>query len=187
MISQQTAVELGRIRWQRGTPSLMGRGIVAGVHLQVFVLLPGAANTPGATEGVWLDAEVLSTNDEQLQLRTSFARFVAEPTLACRWPADASPLTRRELEQIYAESVTDVSATMANLVSRFRDDPQLRQSPLEQLRAYSTAMRECARKVEAIAGLIESVSQDLSAQADRSMLVVAQPTRTAEMGGLKRF
>lgn len=184
MISQFSALELGRIRWQRGKASLMGRGIAVGVSLQVFVQLP-SANGMGGTDGVWLDAEVLSTSDEQLQLRTSFARFSAEPTLACRWPADAAPLTRRELEQIYAESVADVSATMAHLVTQFQDDPQLRQAPLEQLRAYTQAMRECARKVEAIAGLIEGVSQDLSAQSDRSMLVVAQPTRPGDPA--KRF
>ncbi len=185
--SVEAAVALGRIRWLGASPSLMGRVLTVSARVQVFVQLPSPGTQLGATEGVWLDAEVVSIGEGLLELRTSFARFMAEPTLACRWSLDAAPLTRRELERIFAESVADVSHELASLVDRFQDDPQLRRSPLEQLLAYATSVRGCATKVQAIATLIEAVSQALSAHADRSMLVVAQPERAMESNGAKRF
>lgn len=122
-------------------------------------------------------------------VRTSFARFIAETSIACRWPKEAPPANRRELERVFAECVSDVSHEMESLVERFLDDPMLKSSPLEQLLAYSLAMRECATKVRAIATVLEGASQDLSARADRSMLVVGQSGRPASeaAGGPKRF
>ncbi len=183
----EAAIALGRIRWQGATPSLMGRLLTAAARVQVFVQVPSATGTGSATDGIWLDAEVLSVRPQQVELRTSFARFIAEPSLACRWPLDAPPLTRSELERIFAESVAFVSETMAGLVARFQNDPQLRSAPLEQLMAYSASMRDCATQVQAIATIIESVSQELSGQGDRSMLLVGQPLRAGEATGSRRF
>ena len=185
--SHEAAVALGRIRWHGASPSLMGRVLTVSARVQVFVQLPSPGSQSGTGDGVWLDADVIGISEDRLELRTSFARFVAEPSLACRWPLDAAPLTRRELERIFAESAADVSHELASLVDRFQDDPQLRRSPLEQLLAYAASVRDCASKVQAIATLIESVSHDLSAHADRSMLVVAQSPRALESNGAKRF
>jgi len=183
------AVVLGRIRWRDSTPSLMGRVVAAGSRLQVFVETPSSDSQPIAHEGVWLDAEVQSVHDGYVEVRTSFARFIAEPSIACRWPKDAPPANRRELERVFAECVSEATQQMESLVARFLDDPMLKSSPLEQLLAYSLAMRECATKVRAIASVLEGASQDLSAHADRSMLVVGQSTRPASeaAGGPKRF
>jgi len=171
--SLQAAIALGRIRWNGETPSLMGRTLTVSARLQVYVHLPKGGGSTGATDGVWLDADVVDIAQGQIELQTSFARFFAEARLACRWPLDAAPLTRRELERIFAESVADVNGEMSGLVERFQDDPELRRAPHEQLLAYGTAVRDCASKVQAIAALIESVSQDLTSQgSDRSMLVV---------------
>ncbi len=187
MSALEVAVSLGRVRWQGSTPSLMGRVLTAGARIQVYVQLPPAPSLSGASDGAWLDAEVSAIGEGSIELKTSFARFTAEPSLAGRWPLNAAPLTRRELERIFAEGAADVSHELSTLVGRFLDDPQLRRAPLEQLLAYAGSVRVCARKVEAIAMLIEGVSQDLSSQADRYMLVVAQPPRAAELPAARRF
>ncbi len=176
MSSLETAAALGRIRWQGATPSLMGRVLTANARLQVRVSLP-SANGQGAAEGVWLDAEVVGITKGQLELRTSFARFIAEPNLPSRWPPDASPLTRSELERVFVESVSSVSAELASLVTRFQSDPELKRAPAEQLLRYSVAVGEVSDKVRAISALIADVSQDLASQVDRSKLLVAQPPR----------
>ena len=59
MSSLETAAALGRIRWQGATPSLMGRVLTLSARVQVYVTLP-SANGQGASEGVWLDAEVVA-------------------------------------------------------------------------------------------------------------------------------
>ena len=176
MSTLETAAALGRIRWQGATPSLMGRVLTVNARVQVYVSLP-SANGQGASEGVWLDAEVVAIAKAHIELRTSFARFVAEPNLPSRWPPDASPLTRSELERVFAESVASVSAELSSLVTRFQNDPELKRAPAEQLMRYSVAVSDCADKVRAMSVLISDVSQDLSSQADRSKLLVAQPPR----------
>ena len=179
-LSLADSLSLGRIRWQGSTPSLMGRALTTTSRVQVFVQGSGGSN--GAGDGVWLDADVVSIASGKLELRTSFARFVAEPVLSCRWPLDASPLTRRELEQVFADSVAEVTREMAGLVKRFQDDPQLKTAPQAQLLAYSVAMSECSEKVHAISALMEQVSHSVFAQGDRSILVVGQESR---VGGFK--
>jgi len=183
------AVVLGRIRWRDSTPSLMGRVVTVGSRLQVFVQTPSQDSTSGGSDGVWLDADVLSIRDSYVEVRTSFARFIAEPSIACRWPNNAPLANRRELERVFAECVSETTQQMESLVERFLDDPMLKSSPLEQLLAYSLAMRECSTKVRAIASVLEGASQDLSARADRSMLVVGQSGRPASeaAGGPKRL
>jgi hypothetical protein len=182
------AIVLGRVRWQGGTPSLMGRAIAAGSKLQVFVPTDGAE--PQRTAGVWMDAEVLSTADGRLGIRSSFARFTADSSLRCRWPADAPPMNRGELQRLFAESVTDVTAEMESVVKGFLDDPLLKSSPVDRLLTYGAAMRESAMQVRAIASILEKASRDLSARVNRSMLVVAQDDNRARadaVGNRKRL
>lgn len=184
--STDMARALGRVRWQGTTPSLMGRPMTIGARLQVHVQLPSAGGTAGTTEGVWLDADVVNIAAGRLELRTSFARFLAEPALACRWSPDSTPLTRRELERVFAESVADISMDMNSLVRRFHNDPLLKTSPLEQLSAYSAAMSDCAEKVNTVAKLIDTVAQELSSQTDRSMLLVGQDRMMDSAAGGRR-
>ncbi len=175
-LSLADSLTLGRIRWQGSTPSLMGRVLSSGSRLQVFV--KGSAGAGGsATEGVWLDADVAEISNGKLELRTSFARFVAESAISCRWPLDATPLTRRELEQVFSDSVAEVTREMGGLVKRFQDDPALKSTPQEQLLAYSVAMHECSEKVHAISALMENVSHRVFAQGDMSMLIVGHEAR----------
>jgi len=181
MGSVNTAVDpvfaLGRIRWHGATPSLMGRIVTAGARLQVFVHQQATTGSVQTADGMWLMAEVVSIANSQLELKTSFARFIAEPSLACRWPLDAAPLTRSELERSFTESVDDVSREMQGLSKRFLGDPELRNSPFERLLQYSAAIGECAHKVQAISALLAAASHDLSARADRAMLVVSMESR----------
>ncbi len=174
MISSDAAGWLGRIRWRDGKPSLMGRPLTVESRVQVFVKVPGGSINDAQGEGLWLDAEVVDVRDPSIELRTSFARFRAEDSLACRWPPDAPPLTRRELEITFADSVADVSTAMLTLVEQFKIDPRLRKSPLEPLLGYAGSIRECSRRIVDVAALMEGVAQELSDPGDRSKLVVGQ-------------
>ena len=161
---------LGHIRWDESVPSLLGRKLTVGMGIRVLVELAKGADDGGT----WLDAEISSISASGVELRTSFARFRVEPTALCRWPDAASTLTRRELASCFAGTTLEVNADLRRLVTLFETDPQLRKVPQEQLSAYSVAIAECGEKIAALAALMASVAQDLSAAADGSLLVVGQ-------------
>ncbi len=142
-----------------------------GASIQVLVQLTRSDND----DGTWLDAEVSAVDRHSVELLTSFARFRVEPAALCRWPLQAPTLTRRELASCFSATTAEVTSDLKRLVKQFDEDPQLRKVPQEQLNAYGNAVSACADKVAAMAALLQSVAQDLSVAADRSLLVVGQP------------
>ncbi len=161
---------LGQIRWTQDGPTLLGRKLQLGAHVQVLVEL----EAQGEQAGTWLDAEVSAIDAGGLELRTSFARFRIEPSALCKWPSSAPTLTRRELAQCFSATSADVISELQQLVVRFENDPQLRKVPQEQLTAYGRALNECGERIRAVGALMNNVAQDLAVAADGSMLVVGQ-------------
>jgi len=168
---------LGFLQYTDEGTYLLGRRLTIGGTIEISVER-GAAQDGVAGAGVWLPATVQSIRGDETIFSTSFATFKAEPSLRARWPAGAAPFTRRELSQLFTMTAARTGDRLTRLAQRFAVDPELRRAPNVQLAAYATAIGDETDTVAALAALLELVSQDITAGADRAMLIVAPPTPT---------
>lgn len=168
---------LGFLQYTGEGTFLLGRRLTIGVTIEISVE-HGAVQDGVAGIGVWLPATVQSISGDETIFSTSFATFKAAPSLRARWPSGAAPFTRSELSQLFTMTAARTGDRLRRLAERFSVDPELRRAPNTQLAAYASAIGDETDTVAALAALPELVSQDITAGADRAMLVVAAPSST---------
>jgi hypothetical protein len=168
---------LGRLQVTREGASLLGRVLPVGAQIEVHVDVSGPLDG-GRANGAWIHALVQSIDGEGVVLATSFATFRAAPTLRARWPAGSTPLTRRELSTVFTSTATQLAQRVSRLAERFDADQELRRDPAATLNVYAASLAEETVTLKALGELLEQVSQDITANSDRGMLLTNLPLGT---------
>ena len=74
-----------------------------------------------------------------------------------------------------AATTTYLTQRLGSIAERFDVDPELRRDPGAALRMYSLAIADETNMLRALGELLEQVAQDITANADRSMLITNAP------------
>ena len=166
---------LGRFQITRDGASLLGRVLPVGAQIEVHVDVSGPSDG-GRGNGAWIQALVQSIDSDGVVLATSFATFRAAPTLRARWPTGSTPLTRRELSTVFTSTASQLAQRLSRLAERFDADEELRRDPASTLNMYAASLAEETLTLKALSELLEQVSQDISGNADRGMLLTNLPS-----------
>ncbi len=165
---------LGRFQLTSDGATLLGRLLPVGAQIEVHVDVSGPSDA-GRGNGAWIQALVQSVDSDGVVLATSFATFRAAPTLRARWPAGSTPLTRRELSTVFTSTASQLAGRLSRLAERFDADQELRRDPSSTLKMYAASLAEETATLKALSELLDQVSQDITANSDRGLLLTNLP------------